>query len=194
MIGGTLFGTVDRFLVGGMLGASALAAYSVCIQLAQQVHAVPAAAGQILLPRISRIDDRRHIISITGRAFLVVALMTGAIALPLCIFSHDILRLWVGSAIADRGAGILRVTVIAYICMALSSVAYYVLLAMGRARSVAQISLAGGLISLATTWLLIKHLDLTGAALSRVVYGLLMCLLIVDLARHLRKDSTQQIS
>lgn len=192
MIGGTLFGTVDRFLVGGMLGASALATYSVCIQLAQQVHAVPAAAGQILLPRISRIDDRRHITSITGRAFVVVALMTGAIALPLCIFSHDILRLWVGSAIADRGAGILRVTVIAYICMALSSVAYYVLLAMGKARSVAQISLAGGLISLATTWFLIKHLDLTGAALSRVAYGLLMCLMIVDLVRHLRKDPERE--
>lgn len=188
MIGGTLFGTVDRFLVGGMLGASALASYSICLQLAQQVHAVPAAAAQILLPRISRMSDRRQITSITRRAFVIVALLTGAIALPLVVFGHEILRLWVGSVIADRSAGILRVVVIAYVCLAISSVAYFVLLAMGRARSVAQISLAGGLISLAAAWLLIRNFDLTGAALSRLAYGLLNCIMIVELVRQLRKE------
>jgi len=188
IIGAMLLGTVDRFLVGGMLGASALAHYSVCLQLAQQVHAVPAAASQILLPRISRAGQGRDTTFLAGRAFMAIGLLTGVIALPLAVFGYDILRLWVGAAIADGSTSILHVATLAYSLMALSSVAYFMLLGFGRAKLVALLSLAGGLASLVATWVLIRHFDLIGAALSRVVYGLLSCVLIVELVRHLRRE------
>jgi len=185
VIGAMLLGTVDRFLVGGMLGPSALTRYSVCLQLAQQVHAIPAAAAQILLPRISRGEG--NIASIVGRAFLAIGLLATAIALPLMIFGYDILCLWVGEAIADGSTSILRVATFAYACLAFSSVAYFVMLGLGRAKLVAQLSLAGGLASLVATWGLIRYLDLTGAALSRVVYALISSVIIVELIRQLRK-------
>lgn len=189
MIGATLLGTVDRFLVGGLLGSTALAHYSVALQLAQQVHAVPAAAAQILLPRISRAARGESIARITARAFTFIGLLTAALAIPIIALAYPILRLWVGASIADQAAPVLQVAVIAYILLALSSVAYFVLLGLGRAKIVAQLSLAGGIASLGMTYFLIRTWGLSGAALSRVTYAVLTSLLVIELVRQLRRSA-----
>lgn len=51
---GAIFQILDRIIVGSVLGAATLASYTVCTQLAQQVHALPAAALATLFPLISR--------------------------------------------------------------------------------------------------------------------------------------------
>ncbi|HSQ03877.1 MAG TPA: oligosaccharide flippase family protein, partial [Burkholderiales bacterium] len=53
-MGGLLFVHADRLLIGALLGAQAVAFYSACTQLAQQVHALPAAAMGFLFPLMSR--------------------------------------------------------------------------------------------------------------------------------------------
>ena len=52
-LGGLLFSVVDRLVVGAAFGASDLARYSICMQLAQLVHGVQATALQPIFPWVT---------------------------------------------------------------------------------------------------------------------------------------------
>lgn len=43
ILAGVMFHQFDRFLIGAVLGAAPLAAYIICLQVAQQIHALPTA-------------------------------------------------------------------------------------------------------------------------------------------------------
>ncbi len=52
-LGGLMFSVVDRLVVGAVFGASDLARYSICMQLAQLVHGVQATALQPIFPWVT---------------------------------------------------------------------------------------------------------------------------------------------
>jgi O-antigen/teichoic acid export membrane protein len=52
-IGGVLFGVVDRLLIGTLFGSADHGRFRICLQLAQFVHSIQAAACQILMPWVS---------------------------------------------------------------------------------------------------------------------------------------------
>ncbi|MGH9426552.1 MAG: oligosaccharide flippase family protein, partial [Terriglobia bacterium] len=49
-----VFSHADRLVIGALLGTSALAVYTVCLQLAQQIHGVVGAGFSVVFPAISR--------------------------------------------------------------------------------------------------------------------------------------------
>lgn len=187
-IGSALFGTADRLLIGGQLGADALARYSVCLQLAQQVASIPAAAAQVLLPYVSRAqaEGGRQVRNVAIWAMGALLAVAGSLSLILIVFGHDILRLWVGADFAATGAPILTILAFAYAVLALNNVPHFVLLGLDRARFVALVNLGAGLIAFGATWLAIRSFGLTGAAYGRLVYAAMICLLIVEMFKRLR--------
>ena len=49
------FGSVDRVLVGGLMGPAALAIYTVGVQVGQMIHTASVAVFQKAMPRVSRL-------------------------------------------------------------------------------------------------------------------------------------------
>lgn len=190
-IGAALFGTADRLLIGGHLGADALARYSVCLQLAQQVAAIPAAAAQVLLPYVSRAqaEGSRQVRTIAIRAMIALCAVAGGLALVLILFGHTILRLWVGSDFAATGAPILAILAIAFAVLAINNVPHFVLLGLNRSRFVALVNLGAGFAALGATWLALRSFELNGAAYGRLAYAVMICLLIVEMFKRLRGPS-----
>jgi O-antigen/teichoic acid export membrane protein len=175
VIGSLLYVHADRLLIGAMLGATALGYYTVCAQLAQQLHALPAAAMSVLFPLISRKSQNANAEAIARvqtagiGANVAMALGLGGVFL---LYGDDLLRLWMGAEFA-RGAGdVLFWLVIAYLILALTIAPYYLLLGRNEARYASLTNLLGGIAGLAAALVLIPVAGAVGAAQARIMLGL----------------------
>lgn len=190
-VAAVLFTQADRLVLASTLGASAVTAYALCVQIAQPIYGISAAGLHFLFPylaaRISR-DSTRPIAIAFALNFVYTALTAGT----LLLFGHALLRKWLGQDIATASQPVLAPIVVSFALLSLSVPAYYALLAFARIRAVTAISLTGGI-----TMLLVladaAALGLRGIAIARVLYGLIALCLYAPLFRTLRtKSATTQ--
>jgi O-antigen/teichoic acid export membrane protein len=169
---GILLHQLDRILVASLLGTAALAHYAICLQLAQQIHGLIARAAGFLFPLASAIKEsgdlgRLRRIYVQGSNFTVVVGV--GLGLPLFVFAHPILALWMGAEFADTSAGVLRVLVLVFTVLSTTVVPYYFLIGTGLVRLNTLFGLAsGGSVALAAL-ALIPIFGLAGAAWARLV-------------------------
>lgn len=57
---GLLYTVLDKFVVTALFGPAILSIYSICIQLASQIHAVTAAGFNVVLPRVARLSAQSN--------------------------------------------------------------------------------------------------------------------------------------
>jgi O-antigen/teichoic acid export membrane protein len=142
-----LFTASDQLLIGGLLGASALTRYGVCLQIAQYVHLLPSVVMQVIFPRISAMGanlDPHRGNEILRRATLIAVAIAMSVGIPLMIVAHPFLSLWIGPAFADENSALLIVLALVHIALASNIGGYFVLLGTGRAKRSALIVLAAG--------------------------------------------------
>jgi len=176
-LAGVVFTYADRFLVAAMLGTAPLAIYVLCVQVTQPIHGLASAAFNFVFPHIS---SRHEAGEIHGpyRVFRIASLisltLSVALALPLIFFGKPLLFLWMGKQIANEGYVALALLAIAYALMALNVVPHYALLAFGRARLIAGLNIASGIVLTILMAVLVPSLGLVGAGLGRIVYAMLL--------------------
>jgi O-antigen/teichoic acid export membrane protein len=170
-LAGALLGHLDKLVIGWFLGASAVTYYSVCTQLAQQVHALPAAALAFLLPLTSRRGALGSGALAPRRAIALGAALAVALAVALLALGIPFMRLWMGEAFTAAAGPLLPWLVGAYLLLGLNVAPHYLLLGAGEARFVSLANIAGGLASSLGTVLLVPALGLVGGALARGLYG-----------------------
>jgi O-antigen/teichoic acid export membrane protein len=171
-IGTAMFATADRMIVGSVLGADALARYSVCLQLAQQIQTIPAAGAQVLFPMISRrMEQGEAVKPLALKAMLWLTLFATAMAVPVILLSHLILYLWVGGQIADQASSVLALLAVGFAVLAINVVPHYTLLGLDRARIVAVTNIFAGLCSVVICYVTIGSWGLLGAAMGRLLYA-----------------------
>lgn len=168
-----MFHQFDRFLIGAVLGAVPLAAYTVCLQVAQQIHALPAALFSFLLPRVSRRDvvysqTRQMTMILVG---LLVPLLIG---LPVILFAPRILAWWMGGLFAAEYGSLLMTLAGGYLLLSINVVPHYINLAEGQARFVSMLNLMAGLLTIVLCVWLINDSGLLGVAESKFVYGIVL--------------------
>ena len=172
-IASSLFTYFDRLLIASTLGAVAMAHYSICTQLASQVHSIPAAGLSALLPLASRkLGENRatDMARINQLSVLVNVVFALLLALPLWSFSKEILSLWIGSEIAGSSSKLLFWMTLVYFLLSLSVAPYYLLLAQGQARFVSIVNLSGGVVTTIAALVLIPVFGLIGGVLARSFY------------------------
>ena len=100
---GPLMMFADRFVIGNVLGAAAVAAYSIPFQMASRVALLPTALVQVLFPRFATLKDAeagRHCTDFTVFSALSLAIpVAGLVAM-----AEPLLRLWLGAALDPRSA------------------------------------------------------------------------------------------
>lgn len=167
---GLLISQVDRLLVAGLLGTSALGYYTVCLQLAQQIHALLARASSFLFPMVSAMTERGDLGRLRGLYCQGLRLTTVAgvtLGVPLFLFSEAILSLWVGPAFAEQAASTLRILAFFYAVFCTSVVPYYCLNGGGFVRLNTLFGLLSGSVVLLCMLFLLPRLGLIGAAWAR---------------------------
>ena len=199
---GLMAGQVDRLAAGFALGASAVAVYTICVQLTQPIYGVTAAGLHFLFPllasgsaRSSHPRLRRCIAVALAANFTFVAIGLAS----LLLFGRFILRHWVGITMADAAAEILPAAAWGSALSALAVTGCYTLLAMGRPKAVAFLNIAGGLAMAGALPVLIPRFGLAGVAYGRLLPGCMALLVYIPLTSQIARqsmnsDSTNQLS
>jgi len=157
-----------------MLGTSTLGAYSVCLQLAQCIHAVQAAGFSVLFPAISRrtqATSRGNLLMEARRLILLNVAISFVLAAPVIVFGDAILAFWMGNSFVAQGSMVLRLLACAFFVMSLNVAIHYILLGAGDIKFVSFTNILGGAMSLLTTVTLVPVAGVNAAALGRFIYG-----------------------
>jgi O-antigen/teichoic acid export membrane protein len=187
---GLLAGQVDRLVAGAALGASAVAVYACCVQLAQPIYGVTAAGLHFMFLLLSADESRRDLKMLRRTIAMVFAanlvFVLGALAI-LLVFGGVVLRLWMGTSMATAAGSVLPIVAWGAALSALSVTGCYALLAAGRPASVAALSVAGGA-AMAIALSQSAHFGLSGIAYSRLLPGCMSMLVYIPLVRYLTQD------
>jgi O-antigen/teichoic acid export membrane protein len=193
-IAAVIFGTGDRFIVGATLGATALAHYSICLQLAQQVQTIPAAAAQTLFPKVSRsLAAHNAVRALTQQTLTSILRISLICALPLAVFAHPILSLWVGSGVADEAWMTLALLSLSFGILATNSVPHFAMLGLGKAQIVALMNLSAGVLALAGCWFGAVHYGLLGAGANRTIYAVALLTMLPTMFNALTKHDNEYV-
>lgn len=137
LLGSLAFNAFDRWFVGAWFGASVLAAYAVCVQLAQVPHALAAAAGQVLVPWAARQGGPGAGAGSARRLLTTLGWTTAVAALPsllLLLIVEPLLGLWISPAFAAAHGGLALQLTLVFLLLSLNVPAYFLLLGLGHAR------------------------------------------------------------
>ncbi|MBX6366159.1 MAG: oligosaccharide flippase family protein, partial [Gemmatimonadetes bacterium] len=158
---------LDRFVLGALAGAAAVAYYAVPFELALRLLVVPASLAATLFPAFSALDGRREdarTARLSGRALKFILCVLGPVALVLVVGARDLLELWLGPTYAREGATALRLLAAAIVVNAVAHVPYALLQGRGRPDLPAKFHLAELPVQLGATWLLVSRFGVAGAA------------------------------
>lgn len=178
------FGQADRFFVGFMMGAPAVAYYGLCVQAAQPIHGLIASGMHFLFPHLSARFAVVPISEIRRKVVLAIkfnAVLVGALSLPVVLFGKRVLTMWLGTAFARQPSFLFETIVFSFALLGMNVTAHYVLLAVGEIKVVTYLNLLAGAAMLFLMLLLIPRHGLQGAALARLIYGPITCLAYVQL-------------
>lgn len=191
-LGGYLYMSLDRVIVGSLLGPRALAVYGIGVQIAQFCLMLPAAYFQPMMPTAARClaEGRTHAIgglvrAASLKAFGGVAVLALGAALTAPLFvsrglahapsTEELHMIWLCLAAASL--------------MGLSVPAYHALMGLGRFAAVSMVSLAAGLMMVGLLAWIGPGGNVVDCAAARVAAGgfTLACYLLA-LRLALRRD------
>ena len=166
---GPALGSIDRFVVGGVVGVTGLGFYTGASEAANRFLLIPATAFATLLPALSVTHargarDRALEATRAGRRQLA------ALLLPLCLslfaFGPGILRIWLGPDFASAAGPALRVLAVGVFFGGLAHLPMALLYGSGRPDLPAKVHLAEVGIHIPLTFALVKEWGITGAAIA----------------------------
>ena len=175
-LAGVAYTSADRVIIGRSLGAAAAGQYNIYVQIIQLIHFVPSSVFAFSFPAFSRLasqgSTRNREIAKSYRSYLLaVSVSALGIASAMMVFWPFILRILAGSSFGDGRLGAPGLLTLNFFLLACNVAPYYLLLALGHARSVSMITTLSMLAALALMALLIPRYGLEGAALARLAYG-----------------------
>jgi O-antigen/teichoic acid export membrane protein len=173
-IAGAAYTSVDRIIIGRDFGPATAGQYNIYVQIAQLIHFIPSSLFAFSLPAFSRLAAQggSGTIARTYRSYLAVIGVTAiGIAAALIWLWPLLLKVLTGSVSDGGQRAASDILIINFLLLAFNIAPYYLLLAMGRSKTVSIVTTASILVSLAFTAILIPAYGLKGAAIARLIYG-----------------------
>jgi O-antigen/teichoic acid export membrane protein len=156
---------VDRFFVGGMIGAAAVTAYTVPYNLTQRFAYLPLALSTTLFPRFSKSDEENTRQLLNDGILALVAIQTPLIVLAI-VLMHPFFNLWIGHALATIYYPVAIILLIGVWINGPNYVPHNMLPAQGRPDIMAKFYLAELIPFLIVLWVFVTWLGIYGAAIS----------------------------
>lgn len=155
--------SIDRFIIGVIRGAAAIAFYAVPFNLVSRVGVFPSALSRALFPNLSAASSGEAI-GLSREAIH----MLNAILVPLIVFGlwalHPFLELWVGIQFTRHAAPVGEILLLGIWINGLASVPFTMLQAQGRPDLVARFHVLELVPFLAVLWVGLQFWGLAGAA------------------------------
>jgi O-antigen/teichoic acid export membrane protein len=155
--------SADQFVIGSVMGVTAVAHYAVPMSLVQRSAAIPVAFGRTLFPRMSSLSsDAAH--ALGTRALSTMAYGFATICAPAMILAPTFFRYWIGADFAAVAAPVAQVLFPGMWMGALSLVGFTLLQSQGRADVTGKLNIVEFLPFVAILWVLTQSFGIVGAA------------------------------
>ena len=138
---GPLMIVTDRFIIGSIMGAAAVAAYTIPFQIASRAQILPIAVVNALFPRFAA--EKGEVARERCRTFAVfIAQLFTPLVVGLICLSEPLLTLWLGDGLDTRSIAVAQVLLAGFWCNALANVPYAYIQARGNSRFTALLHMA----------------------------------------------------
>lgn len=158
-----LLTAMDRMLIGGVIGAQAVAYYSVPFNLVTRASVLPGALSTSLFPKLSRGNQQESALLASQGLAALGAVTTPVIMLGIAAFPI-FLRYWVGRSFAEHAASLGVILLVGVWVNGLACIPYGHLQAMERPDLVAKFHAIEIVPFLALLWTGMHFFGLVGAA------------------------------
>ena len=196
-VSGVIFTQIDRLMLGVSLGATAVTAYVLCVQMAQPIYGIAAAGLHFLFPHLAGLETHTNSSTLNKTVLSAIAANLAFVAVATAaelLLGHTVLHLWVGVSIAEKSAVILAPIVWGFALLGLNVTGYYALLALGEVRTVTMLGILGGAVMVALMVLLLPRIGINGLAIARLSYGAISLFVYYPLFRRLHSKSNSHCS
>ena len=185
------YGTLDRILIGRLLGASAAAHFSVYTQLSQLVHFAPTSLFAFVYPMFSRLraehgPGSEPLVRLYRNSYWACIVIAATLLTALWLLRSQLAHL-IGGHTFQANDTVLLLLGLSYFLLTFNIVPYYFLLGVGRSRSVSLLNSASMAAAVVCMTILIPMFGEQGAALSRFAYGLGALALVGQARKWLHK-------
>lgn len=167
----------ERFMLSALVATGIVTYYVVPYEATSKMLVLSGGMVSALFPAMSEIhgvgglsDDFRRLYKQSERILVFAFLPIGAF---LFMFSHEILKLWMGAAFARSGVVPFELLSLAFMICSIAQLPFTVLQAVGRPDLTGKVHLIELPIHLCVTFVLVKQLGLLGAAVA-TLFRLLM--------------------
>lgn len=164
---GPLMGYADRFILGMVLSASAVAFYATPQELTGKLWILPGALASALFPtlaaKIAAGDAHTTRLCESVLSWLMLALLP--VTLGLALFADELLSAWLGPAFAAQSAPALQAFAAGMFVGGLAQLPFTVLQSAGRASLTALVHMLELPVFIASLAWAAKHYGVTGAAI-----------------------------
>ena len=178
-----LLETFDQLLIGTLLGPSAIAHYSVPMNICTRLQVAASALAKTLFPRLSRLQ-REDATRLAERAFVALAYGFAGVCGPALILAEPTLRLWVGTDFTAYAAPVARILLLGAWTNGIAFIPYTLIQGQGRPDLTAKIHAAEVLPFFLVLWLLMTHFGLPGAALAWSLRTTADCLILMRVSGY----------
>jgi O-antigen/teichoic acid export membrane protein len=184
---GPLMVYLDRFLIGGVISASAVAYYATPYEVVTKLWIIPTAIVGVLFPAFatSYIDDPRRTASLYQRGLKYVFLIIFPIVLIIVALAHEGLDLWLKTTFADNSTRPLQWLAVGVFINSLAQTPFTLIQGIGRPDLTAKLHLVELPFYLLLLWFLLGAMGIEGAAIAWTARVLFDGVLLVIFAERL---------
>ncbi|MFO6446929.1 oligosaccharide flippase family protein [Erythrobacter sp. NE805] len=130
---GPFLTSADRMVIGAVLGAAAVVAYTVPVQITMRTVMFPYAIIQALFPRLAAHDEQESL-RLGKSATVMVGQLFGFIAIGIICLAEPLLHLWLGAKLDPRSVPLAQISIIGFWISGLVNVPIALIHARGNPR------------------------------------------------------------
>lgn len=163
-----LMGYADRFIIGALVSATAVAYYATPYEIVTKLWIVPGALTAVLFPTFAA-QMARDVTSgaaLFRQSVTALALSLLPVCAALAIFAHEILGLWIDAEFAANSALLLQIFALGVVFNALATIPFTLIQSAERPKWTAMIHVAEVVPFLAILWWATSMYGPVGAALA----------------------------
>lgn len=163
-----LMGYVDRFMLGVMISAAAVAYFVTPLEIVTKIWIIPGALTAVLFPSFVAyaLKDQRKVKVLFDKSVQAIALIVLPITLFLFLFSDFLMEKWLGYEFANHSSKLLQIFSLGIFINCMAHVPFTLIQGAGKSRLSAIIHCIIFPIFLLTLWLLIGLYQEIGAAVA----------------------------
>jgi len=176
----------DRFLVGALLSLSAVAYYTVPLDLVSRFLVIPLAIAGVLFPAfaVSMGQDQNRTGVLLSRGVKYTFLAIFPLILITVTLAPEILRFWLGAAFAENSGSVLRWLAVGILMNAVTVIPFALLQGIGRPDITGKLLLVDLAIYSGCAWMLIARFNIEGAAIAWTGRAILEAVVFLAFSYH----------